>query len=409
MLVLSRYKPKVIAITGSVGKSSAKEAIGAVLDFAFPSKVRASQKNLNTEIGVPLTVIGGEDAKRSLPIWSKNIFKALKLILTRDTNYPEVLVLEMAADRPGDIAYLTSFVYPDVAVVTAIGEMPVHLEFFPERDEYINEKANVLKALKPNGTAILNYDDLSVRELRDRVPTNRARIYYGFEAGAEIRLTDFSYNVPSSADEIKSCGMDFKIEDRLAGESADFKIKQVLGLPALYAALAGAACGRAFGIDLKNIAQALEGFKQPDHRLQIMAGIKNTILLDDTYNSSPLAGEAALEVLSKFKKNRKVAVLGSMRELGLNTELAHRLIGRQAARTADILFLVGDEMVLAAEEAKKIGLKLDKDLYWFDTALSAAKKVEQILQAGDVVLIKGSRGVRMEQIVEEIKSNLREK
>ncbi len=400
--VLTKYKPRVVAITGSVGKSSAKEAVFLVLAGSFPGEVRRSEDNLNTEIGVPLTIIGGKEAKRDIFLWISNFFKGVKLLLIKDKNYPKILVLEMAADKPGDIAYLTSFICPDVAVVTAIGEMPVHLEFFPERDKYIGEKANVIKSLRPGGAAILNYDDLAVRELRDRVPTDRSRIYYGFEAGAEIRIDDFSYEVPAKTEEIEKCGMDFKIEDRLVGASADFKINKNLGLPTLYAALAATAVSRAFGLDLKDAAKSLEKFRSPAQRLEILAGVKNSIIIDDSYNSSPLACEAALEVLFKFKKNRKLAALGSMRELGFNTEEAHRRLGLKAAKIADVLFLVGDEMVFAREEAQKIGLKLGRDLFWFSGSKEAAKEVERVLQPNDVVLIKGSRSVRMEAVVEEI-------
>ena len=416
--VLAKYRPKIVAITGSVGKSSAKEAIFLVLESSRPGRVRRNEANLNTEIGVPLTIIGGRAAQRKIGLWFVNFLKAVRLIFVKDKSYPEILILELAADRPGDIAYLTSFVHPDVAVVTAIGEMPVHLEFFSERDDYIDEKANIIKSLKPRGTAILNYDDLSVRELYCRVPTDRTRIYYGFQEGAEIRISDFSYRVPSSAAEIEEAGMEFKVvyracdrklgiqsdlmEDRSVLESADFKIVRTLGLPPLYAVLAGIAVGRAFGISLKDMVEAVSKFRSPRHRLELLAGVKNSIIIDDSYNSSPLAVESALELLSKFKKNRRLAVLGSMRELGVNTESAHRLIGRQAAKVAEVLFLVGGEMILAKEEAEKSRKKSGQDLFWFDDSAAAAKKVEQILQPGDVVLIKGSRSVKMEVVVEEI-------
>ena len=400
--ILHKYHPKVIAITGSVGKSSAKEAIKIVLDYSWPNKVRANEKNLNTEIGVPLTIIGGIDAKKNIYLWAKNLYSALKLIFSKDNKYPEILILEMAADKPGDIAYLTSFINSDIAVVTAIGEMPVHLEFFLERDEYISEKVNILKSLKPNGLAILNYDDMSVRELRDRVPSGRQRLYYGFQAGAEIQLSSFSYNSPTKPAEIKDSGMEFKIEDRDSGKIEDFKVLKTIGLPTLYAMLAAVAVGRVFKISLKNMAKALEKFKSPEHRLQILGGIKNSIVIDDSYNSSPVACEAALELLSKFKNNRRIAVLGSMKELGVNTEEAHRLIGKDASKVAKVLFLVGEEMVFAKEEAEKQKKKLGENLFWFRTSEEAYKAVQKVLQEGDVVLIKGSRSVKMEQIVEAI-------
>lgn len=398
--ILKKYRPKIVAITGSVGKSSAKEAAFLVLDGAFPGKVRSTERNLNTEIGVPITIIGGEEAKRSKILWLENFYRALKLILFKDENYPEILILEMAADRPGDISYLTSFAHPDIAVITAIGEMPVHLEFFLERDDYINEKVNLIKNLKHNGVAILNYDDLSVREFRDRVPSGRRRIYYGFQNGADVSISDFSYNIPDSCDEIEKSGMEFVIE--CDGEEVRSKINKTLGLPPLYAVLAGVAVGSAFGIIAKDSAKFLEKFLSPKNRLEILKGVKNSIIINDSYNSSPVACEAALDLLSKFKKNRRISVLGSMRELGKNTEQAHRIIGRKSAKVSDIVFFVGDETVFAVEEAEKFGKKKGENLFWFDTSDEAKLKVQQVLQENDTVLVKGSRSIKMEIIVDEI-------
>ncbi len=407
--ILKKYRPKIVAITGSVGKSSAKEAVFLVLDGAYPGKVRANERNLNTEIGVPIAIIGGVEAKRSFVLWLKNFYAALNLFLFKDADYPEILVLEMAADRPGDIKYLTSFAHPDVAVVTAIGEMPVHLEFFPERDGYVSEKANIIKNLKPRGTAVLNYDDLSVREFRDRVPSGRSRIYYGFQEGADVRISDFSYNIPVSCEEIEKSGMEFKVEyfgESTGGgellESTSSKIEKTIGVPPLYAVMAGIAVGTAFGIKISDSAKSLEKFSAPKNRLELLKGVKNTIIINDSYNSSPVACEAALDLLSKFKKQRKIAVLGSMRELGKNTEEAHRMIGKKASKISDIVFLVGDETVFAKDEAEKSGKKNGEDLFWFDTSEEAKTKVQQVLLEGDVVLIKGSRSIKMEAVVEEI-------
>lgn len=398
--ILQKYHPRVVAITGSAGKTSAKEAIFLVLNSARPGRVRANLKNFNTEIGVPLTVIGGADARRNIFLWLVNLIEAAGLILFRNKNYPEILVLEMAADKPGDIKYLTSFVQPDVAVVTAIGEMPTHLEFFPERDAYISEKANILKNLKPYGVAILNYDDLSVRDLRDRVPTDRARVYYGLGKGADIRISDFSFIIPAAAAELAEAGIEFKMEYN--GETAESKFYGTIGVPPLYAALAAAAVGSRFEVKLKQAALYLKDYRPPQNRLELKAGVKETVIIDDTYNASPLSTAAALELLAQFKKNRRLAALGSMKELGVNTEAAHRLVGRQAAQAADLIFLVGGEMVFAKEEAIKHNFKLDENLFWFETADEAKTKVQEMLKSGDAVLIKGSRAVKMEAIVKEI-------
>ncbi len=399
--VLAKYHPKIVAITGSVGKSSAKEAIALVLSQKYPNEVRKSLKNLNNEIGVPLTIIGGVDAKRNVFLWLVNFLRAVGLIVWPRARYPKILVLETAADRPGDIGYLTSFIKPDMVVVTAIGEMPVHLEFFPERDDYISEKVQLIKNLKPGGTAVLNYDDLTVRELRNRIPTGRERIYYGLQAGAEVRLVDFKFDLPASASELGTAGISFRIA--CAGETASFKLPRTLGMPPLYAALAAVAVGLKFGLQLSDMAVALEKYQPLKGRLELLVGLKETIIIDDSYNASPLATEAALDILERWHDHRKIAVLGSMRELGINTEAAHCLAGKKAALVADMIVLVGDEMVFAKEEAAKFGRKLGADLFWFETADEAKLKVQELLRSGDVVLIKGSRSVRMERIVEEIK------
>ena len=401
---MAKYRPKVVAVTGSAGKTSAKEAIFVVLETKFPGKVRRSSGNFNTEIGAPLTIIGGTDAQRNVFLWLINFFKAVKLIFFRDNNYPKIIILEMAADKPGDIRYLTSFIHPDIAVVTAIGEMPSHLEFFHERDAYISEKANIIKNLKPDGTAILNYDDLSVRDLRDNVPTGRGRLYYGFQAGAEVKLENFSYKIPATASEISAAGIDFKIS--YENSEVNFHISKTLGAPPLYAALAAAAIGIKLGLDLKQTAEAFKNYIPPKNRLEIIEGIKATIIINDAYNSSPLAAEAALDLLAEFKKNRKIGVLGSMRELGLNTEKAHRRLGQKAAQVCDVIFLAGAETVFAKEEILKKKFISGQDVFWFESSDEAKTKVQEILQPGDAVLIKGSRGVRMEKIVEEVKAEL---
>ncbi|MBI4120460.1 MAG: hypothetical protein HY454_03265 [Parcubacteria group bacterium] len=406
--VLTRYKPKIVAITGSVGKSSAKEAIALVLSQVYPGEVRKSAKNLNNEIGVPLTIIGGVDARHNVFLWLLNFLRAIGLIVLPGRKYPKILVLETAADRPGDIGYLTSFVKPDVAVITAIGEMPVHLEFFPERDEYVSEKTQLLKSLKPGGTAVLNYDDLTVRELRNRIPTGRERIYYGFQTGAEVRLVNFKFGIPASSSELDKAGIDFKVD--YGGETVAFRLPRTLGLPPLYAALAAVAVGLKFGLKLADTAAALEKYQPLPGRLELLVGVKETIIIDDSYNASPLATEAALDILERFGSTslttggsrRKIAVLGSMRELGVNTESAHRLVGKKAALVADVVVLVGDEMVFAKEDAAKFGRKLGESLFWFETADEAKLKVQEILRPGDVILIKGSRSVSMEKVVEEI-------
>src|SRR3989344_8087250 len=166
--VLAKYRPFTVGVTGSVGNTSSKEAIFTVLSKHAPGSVRRNEKNLNTEIGLPLAVLGVPEANRDVFRWAGNIAGGLALIIF-PFPYPRYLILELAADHPGDIRYFARFLRLDIAVITAIGEMPVQLEMFSSREEYVNEKAAILSALKPGGTAILNGDDQTVRKLAARV------------------------------------------------------------------------------------------------------------------------------------------------------------------------------------------------------------------------------------------------
>src|SRR4030043_1014507 len=155
-IVLNKYKPVIIAVTGSVGKTSTKEAIYHVLKSHFGEKeVRRNQRNYNNEIGVPLTIFGLETAGRSIFLWLIKFIKIFWMIITK-VPYPSFLILEMGADRPGDIKYLTDFVHPDTGVITALGEIPVHVEFFESPQQVAQEKKNLISSLSEKGVAILN-------------------------------------------------------------------------------------------------------------------------------------------------------------------------------------------------------------------------------------------------------------
>lgn len=403
-LILWKYKPFVVAITGSVGKSSSKEAIFAVLNHHFPNQVRKTKKNLNTEIGLPLSIIDGEDAKRNIFLWLKNFLKGLSIIIF-PVNYPKILVLEMAADKPGDISYLTSIVKPNISVITAIGEMPVHLEFFPSLESYINEKAGIIKGLKPNGKVILNYDDELLRGLAGSINSLRAdlkSIFFGFNEKSNIRASHPRYTIPNSSKEIDGAGISFKVE--YDGKTIPFKIQKTFGKGAIYSVLVATAIGLEMGVGILEISKSLEKFRPLAGRLNLIEGIKNTIIIDDTYNASPLSMELALDVLSQFENMRKIAVIGDMRELGVNTEKAHRQIGKRAGEVADIVFLIGDNMVFAKEELEKEIKEGEKReiVFWFRSGEEAKMKVQEILKEGDVILMKGSQSIRMEKIVKEV-------
>ena len=396
-LALRRYRPLVVGITGSVGKTSTKEAIASVLKAQYHNRVRKNELNLNTEIGVPLTILGVPGGGKNIFAWLLSLFKGcLKIIW--NSSYPEIIVLEMGADKPGDIRYLVKLAKPTVGVVTAVGEIPVHVEFFAGPKNLAREKARLVEGLLSTGFAILNFDDDTVLDMRER--TSAHIITFGFGQGADVRATAMEIrNHSSSEGELVPDGINFKLEYR--GKIVPVRMVNVFGKGAAYAALAAASVGVAMKMNLLEIAEALANFEPPPGRLRLIEGEKQTRILDDTYNSSPIAAIAALETLKALPAQRRIAVLGDMLELGKYSEGAHRSIGEKASGAADILITVGDRARFMSNEALARGMSEEK-IFSFSTTEEAADKLEEILQKGDLILIKGSRAMRMENIVQEI-------
>lgn len=395
---LSKYKPIIVGITGSVGKTSAKEAVFAVLAKKY--KVRANEKSFNTEIGLPLTILGAKHRYRNVFGWLYEITAALiRLVFRRD--YPEILVMEYGVQSPGDMKYLTELAPPLIGVVTAIGEIPVHVEYFAGPLELAREKFGLIAALPQNGYAVLNYDDEVILEIKGK--TKAHIMSFGFSEDAMVRVVNFEPHVAVENNQKILDGVSFKIDH--SGSVVPVRLKNTFGKQQAYAASAAAAVGLALNMNLVDIARALEEYQAPAGRLKLIAGNKKTFLLDDTYNASPSSMHAALDVLRDFPEGRKIAVLGDMLELGKFTEEAHRAVGGKVAEIADIFIAVGERIKFAVDEIKahKIGGRLDPaEVLWFARSEDAGGKLEELMKVGDIVLIKGSQGIRMERIVKEI-------
>lgn len=398
---LLRYRPIIVGVTGSVGKTSTKEAIFAVLRTRY--RVRRSEKNYNTEIGVPLTILGIPHCGRNPIAWFSALIRVAIRVLIRDQNFPEILVLEMGADRPGDIAYLAHLAPPLVGVITAIGEIPVHVEFFPGPMALAQEKAKLIEALPPEGYAVLNHDDAAILEIKGRT---RAHVFsYGFEANAGARIMNYELTIMERDGRVIDAGTDIILAH--GGETVTVHLKNSFGKQQAYAAAAAACVGLAFNMSLPEIASALAAYESPPGRLKLLRGNKNSLILDDTYNASPASTHSALEVLAEFPASRRIAVLGDMLELGRFTEAAHRSIGDVVARACDIFIAVGERMKFALQEATAAGVEGRRQLpssqaFWFSRAEEAGRKLDNLLRPGDVVLVKGSQGMRMEKVVLEI-------
>ena len=394
--VIKKYSPLVIGITGSVGKTSTKEAVFVVLKNKF--NVQANDASFNNEIGFPMAILGLKTPGKL--IWILNLLESFKLLVFKSKDYPEILVLEMGADKPGDIDYLIDIARPKIGIITAVGELPVHLEFYSGPEEVAKEKSKLIQALPTNGLAILNYDDEIVFRMSD---LSRAEtITYGFNVGADIKASDLSYFIDS--DLRIGGGISFKAS--FEKSVVPFRLINALGKHQIYAVLAGIAVGLHFKMNLIEISQALEKLEFPKQRMKLVRGIKNSWIIDDSYNASPLSTHAALDTLrefgdkaiSKTGRGRKMAVLGDMKELGIFTEKAHRLIGNLAGERAEYLWTVGPAAKFIADSAFNQMPK--ENIMSFNEAEEAGEYLKGFIQEGDIVLVKGSRAMKMEKIVE---------
>lgn len=395
-LILKKYNPKVVAISGSVGKTSTKEMVFSVLSSKF--KTRRNEKNYNTEIGVALSIIGIQNSPdKNIFGWMKVFLKALFLLCFYNKKYPEILVLELGADKPGDIQYFMEFIKPFVSIVTAIGEIPVHVEFFSGPLAIAREKSKIISSLPKNGMAILNYDDETVLEMREK--TKADILTFGFQEGADVRATDYELLIGEKNEQPVPEGVIFRLNYKKG--FIPIHLNSVFGKQQVYAALAAAACGVTFGINQVEISQALLNYNPPPGRMRLLEGIKKSWIIDDSYNASPTAVLAALKTVGEIPSKRKIAVLGDMGELGKYSEEAHRSIGENAAKIVDVIITVGDKARFVAIDAAEEGFP-QKNIFSFDTSPEAGKKLRDFIKEGDLVLIKGSRFMEMEKVVEEV-------
>jgi UDP-N-acetylmuramoyl-tripeptide--D-alanyl-D-alanine ligase len=356
---------RVIGITGSVGKTTSKEVIAAVLSQRY--QTLKSEGNYNNEIGLPLTLLG----------------------LTAEH---ERVVLEMGMYAVGEIAQLAEISLPQIGVVTNVG--PTHLERLGTMERIAQAKTELPAALPPadeGGVAILNQDDPLVRAMAKET---QARIFtYGLSSSAELW-----------ADEIESEGLE-GIRFRLHHGSESIHARlPMLGRHSVHTALRAAAVALVEGLAWGEIIAGLRN-QSAQLRLVAVPGPAGSTILDDTYNSSPASCIAALtlldEVAGRERDGRRIAVLGDMYELGAYEEEAHKVVGRRARTVADLLVTVGRLGRIIAAEAVKTGMAAGS-VFAVDSNAEAAELLLTLIEPapkGDVILVKGSRGLAMEEIV----------
>lgn len=389
--IVKKYNPMIIGITGSVGKTSAKEAIKEII--VSERIVRAPSKNFNNELGLPLAIIGDYEKTGGVCFWFKVLCQGIYKIIVRDKTYPEVLVLEYGIDRPGDMKKLLDIARPHIGVFTAIGKIPVHIEYFTGPDQIAKEKAKLIAQLPATGFAILNADDPLI--MRAKTETRAQVITFGVSESADVRITNFSNHFDGT-----HAGISMKLT--YGGSFIPIRIDDALGEAQALSSAIAAAVGLSFGMNLVRIADILSHYEAPAGRLHCIQGIRESVIIDDTYNAAPKAMENAIDALATLPAKRRVAVLGDMLELGKYTLEAHEELGRRTKKKGlDILVTLGIRGKLIAEGAIRAGMN-EKMVFACDTIDEIVRLLEQKIQKGDVVLIKGSQGTRMERIVKRI-------
>ncbi|MBM3745589.1 MAG: UDP-N-acetylmuramoyl-tripeptide--D-alanyl-D-alanine ligase [Acidobacteria bacterium] len=350
--VRSRFAGRVVAVTGSAGKTTTKDAITHLLAVALP--VGKSEGNLNNHVGVPLSLL-------RLPPQAR------------------AAVIEIGMNHAGEIRQLAGIARPSVGVVTNVGY--AHAEFFGSIEGVARAKRELVEALPADGVAVLNADDARVAAFRQA--HSGPAVTFGFSPAADVRAQRMELTAEGARFRVD----DVEFETALAGRHG------VLNL------LAGLAVARLFGIPAETLREAVRCFTLPAMRGRRF-GHRGVTILDDCYNSNPEAARAMLEALAATPARRRCAVLGEMLELGELSERLHRGLGREAAaRGVDLLVTVRGAARWIGEEAVREGLPAGQ-VWFFDEPAAAGAWLGGRLGPGDAVLFKGSRGVRMERALE---------
>ncbi|MDD5551955.1 MAG: Mur ligase family protein [Candidatus Pacebacteria bacterium] len=393
---LAKSKPKIIGIGGSAGKSSLCKILETVLKEKF--RVKASQ-GLNTETGVPLSILNLPPKDYSLFDWARIILLIPIKLLTQWQKY-DFYIVEMATEEPNDISYLLKIIKPGFATLTNISiEHSENFDPFVKKDSKNYEKAvleliekeesTLIKKLSADGTAILNIDDERISKLRSKT---KAKV---ITMSLKDEKTDFY---------VKKIEMDFKrlkLEIINKNKTYYLNIKRPLSYAYIYTILLAIALSNACGIKTENAIKTIEKkFTLPGGRLSIFEGIKNTMLIDSTYNAQPIAVLDALDFLKIVARDKKrVAILGDMRELGKISKIEHERIAERIKETVDFTILIGPLMKkYTAPILKKNG----KDYKAFNTFTDAKEFILKKIEKDDVILIKGSQNTLLLERVTEM-------
>ncbi|MEK7818462.1 MAG: UDP-N-acetylmuramoyl-tripeptide--D-alanyl-D-alanine ligase [Bacteroidota bacterium] len=351
-----KFSLPIIAIGGSNGKTTTKEMIREVLETKY--NVLATIGNLNNHIGVPQMLF--------------------------DLNQKhEIAILELGTNHPGELKYLCEIVEPTHAVVTNIGRE--HLEFFKNLNGVMKEEKTIFDSVAEDGFAFVNSDDNYILK---SINNNKNKIFYGKKSSNNFIASEININKDGNAS--------FKITNRETNKNQKVNLK-ISGLHNVANALSSVAVGQTFGVSLKKCAEVLENFSAPQKRMELISH-KGITIINDSYNANPDSMLSALKTLESFQsKGRKIAVLGDMFELGSASKTEHENIGLSINKMGiDFIFGVG-------KFTKRTILNIrNKEAKYFFSKKELVKYLKKFVKKNDVMLIKGSRGMKMEEVIDGI-------
>ncbi len=363
-----KYGVPVVALTGSNGKTTTKEMISACLETTFP--ILKTKGNLNNLIGLPLTLLNLTEKER-------------------------VVVLEMGMNVPGEIRRLTEIAEPDVGLITNIQR--AHLEGVGSLERIKEEKGELFRRMRRDGSIIVNQDDPRVIDLGEEFPGQK--ITFGIDHPADVMAREIRIKGRE--------GTSFILI--LEGEETEVRLP-LLGKHFVHNALSAIAAASLFGVEPERTIEALEQFRPFSMRMEVLSLGSGKTLINDAYNANPNSMELALQTLSEAKgKGRAIAILGDMLELGEFTVEAHRQLGKKVAELSiDLLLAIGEEAPVVVESAIREGLGHERARV-VESHSEAASISREFAREGDWILVKGSRGMSMEKVVEGLKERREER
>ncbi len=356
----SLYNIPVVAITGSVGKTSTKDIIASVVGEQY--KVLKTQGNLNNHIGVPLTILSLKEH--------------------------EALVVEMGMNNAGELTVLSKIAQPDIAVITNVGT--AHIGNLGSRENILKAKLEILNGLKENGTLIINNDNDMLNAWKTEYNGNVKIVTYGIENASDFKAGDIKLNENSS---------EFSLESQI--DNNEKIMVPVGGMHFVYNALSAIAVGEQLNIPIEKIKNGIANFELTKSRMELIKLENEITVVNDCYNANYDSMKASIEYLAKTNSARKIAILGDMLELGDFSNELHAKVGEEVAKNKiDILITVGEMGKVIANAAKQADDGIE--VYSFDNNQSAITKINELKKSGDTILIKASNGMKFKEIVEGI-------